>query len=160
MTENEVALELVEWSRATLPELVAGVHYLSAGKTRLPDVSVDVAEKRIARDDERFPYRQLQQTTIRVFECEAVFVVESEAGPGAPAPEADKRETEQLRDFGARLEASILNDATLGERVQMASELITFDYRLPFVEYADGTRGRQMTLNMAVAELVPSRGGL
>lgn len=152
MNENDAAVAVTAWAREVLPELAEGRSWLTAQKTALPDVVADVAEKRIVRGDDRFPYPSIQQTELRVFECDLAFMVESENA--APDDEADRAETEQLRDFGARLETAIHDDATLGGRVQMASPLAVFNYRLPFVEYGDGTRGRQMTLNLLVAELI------
>jgi hypothetical protein len=38
--------------------------------------------------------------------------------------------------------------------VYAASPIIRFNYRLPFVQYGDGTRGRQMTAQFPVAEPV------
>lgn len=160
MNEQEAAEALVAWARDVIPELESGYHYLSGNMGELPAVSCDLVEKRITVEDDRFPYAQLQQVMLRVFEAEVVFIVESQSSPGNPSAEADRRETEKLREFGAVLEAKLLDDVTLGDRVQMASEIVTFNYRLPFVQLADGTRGRQMTLNMAVAELTQGRGGV
>lgn len=154
MNEQDAAVAVRDWVLATLPELAAARHYLTAEKSELPDVMADVAHKRLVRGpDERFPFAQLQQAGVRVFDCELSLMVESSGGT------ADQAETEQLRDFGARLEASLLSDATLGGRVQMASPLAEFDYSSPFVEWADGTRGRQLVVTLAVGELVPEIGG-
>lgn len=157
MNEQQVAQAVRDWAKAVLPELKASRHYLSAQKTELPDVQADVARKRLVRGpDERFPFAQLQQAGLRIFDCELSLMVERDEEAGV---QADQRETEQLRDFGDRLEASLLADATLGDRVQMASPLAEFDYSSPFVEWADGTRGRQLVVTLAVAELVSGLGG-
>lgn len=150
MTEDDVAVAVAEWASDTLPELLASRSWLTAQKTQLPDVVVDVAEKSIALADARFPrLTEIQQTAMRIFEVEAIFMVDSNTEPGA-----DQAETELLRSFGARLEASLLADGTLGDKVFAASPLCNFNYRLPFVQYADGTRGRQMTMAFSVAEPV------
>lgn len=155
--EQDIAIQLRDWAQAVLPELKAARHYLSAEKTELPDAMAEVLQKRIVRGpDERFPFAQLQQAGLRVYECELSLMVERDEQGGI---EADQRETEQLRDFGARIEDSLLGDATLGNRVQMASPLAEFDYASPFVQWADGTRGRQMVVTLAVAELVSGLGG-
>ena len=60
----------------------------------------------------------------------------------------------QLRDFEARLLESVLKDATLGGRVPIASPQMEFDFTAPFVEYEDGTKGREMTMTIAVGHLV------
>lgn len=149
MTEDQVADAVAAWVQAVLPELNAARSWLSASKTELPDVMVDVAEKSIALRDDRFPRIDFQQAAIRVFEVEFALMVEHTTGL-----DRDKQETEQLRDFGSRLEASLLSDGTLGGRVFMASPLLRIDYRLPFVQYEDGTRGRQSLVTLAVGEPV------
>lgn len=147
MNENDVAEAVRDWSREVLPALLVGAHYLPDTKTQLPDVAVDVEEKSIALSDPRFPTAMFQQVAIRVFEVVCVFMVEN-------SPGSAEAETEQLRSFGADLERSLLSDGTLGGRVPIASPLMSFDYRLPFVQYPDGTRGRQMTLSFPVGETV------
>jgi hypothetical protein len=151
MTENEVAEAVAAWAVETLPELNASYHYLSASKGALPDVMVDVDEKTRVAEHPAFPGVRIQQADLRVFELTMALMVESGDGPTA-----DKDETEQLRDFGSRLETALVADATLGERVPMAAPAAVFNYRLPFVQYDDGTRGRQMTVTMFVAEPVRS----
>lgn len=152
MNEQECAEAVVAWSRDVLPELNEGRPYLSAQKTKLPDVMVDVSEKAIRLSDDRFPDLDIQQAALRIFEVEAAFMV-SHADSDI---QADATESAALRDFGARLEAAMVTDSTLGARVFMASVVgaIT-NYRLPFVRYGDGTKGRQMLLSFAAADLVP-----
>ena len=149
MNENDCALAVEAWVNEVLPQLAASRHFLSGQKTQLPDVLVDVAEKRLVLGDDRFPFAQIQQAWLRVFELELLFMVEHHGGS------ADQDEQEELRLYGASLEGSLMENATLGDRVQMASPNAIFNYRLPFVQYADGTRGRQLVVNMAVAELAP-----
>lgn len=152
MNEQECAEAVVAWSRAVIGELNEGRPYLTQQKTKLPDVVVDVAEKSIRLADDRFPHMDIQQAALRLFEVEAAFMVHHEDNSAT----ADKDESEQLRDFGARLEAALIADGTLGARVFAASQVgATFNYRLPFVRYGDGTKGRQMTLSFVVADLVP-----
>lgn len=151
MTEDECAIAVTEWVRAVLPDLAEGRSWITAQKTLLPDVVVDVAEKAIAVSDERFPQLDISQAALRLFEVEMALMVEKAVGD--PDSEADEKETVKLREFGAALEASLLTDGTLGGRVFAASPVdARFNYRLPFVEYADGTRGRQMTFSFPVAE--------
>lgn len=154
MTEDQVAEQLVAWARAELTELQEGRAWLTAQKTKLPDVVADVEEKSVVLSDPRFPRLDIEQAALRVFDCVLAFMVaiDKEAAPAGQT--VDQAETKLLRDFGARLEASLLSDGTLGGRVFMASPLVSFDYRLPFVQYEDGTRGRQMVTRLAVAEPV------
>lgn len=151
MYEQEVALAVEEWINEVLPELTETYPHVTAAKADLPDGQVDVQSKAITygRGDERFPWGQLQQRMLRVFDIQLSFMVEK--GDGLTA---DAEGTEQLRDFGKRLEQALTTQPTLGDRVQMASPICEVNYGLPFVEYPDGTRGRQMTMSMSVAELV------
>lgn len=152
MTEQEAALAVEAWVNEVLPELAASYPHIVAGKNELPDAVVDVTMKRLVPEDpEFFPFAALEQTWLRVFPVEVSFLVES----GDPSDEeASRLEQEQLRDFGRRLEAAFWADATLGDRVPMASPRLEFDYSAPFIEADDGTRGRQMILTMAVGEPV------
>jgi hypothetical protein len=150
VNEQETAVAVEAWVNEVLPELKASYPHVTASKGDLPDTMVDVRQKSITLggEDNRFPWGALQQRMLRVFSITVSFLVDTTEEDG------DAEETAELRDFGDRLEASLLNDATLGDRVEMASPFCTFDYALPFVGYPDGTRGRQMTLDMATAELV------
>lgn len=150
MNENDVALAVTAWTQDVIPELQGASHFITAEKNGLPDVVVDTSEKNVVLRDPRFPQlSEVEQIALRVFEVDLAFMVESTASPDAAVAQA---ETEQLRDFGKRLEASLLSDVTLGGRVPVTSPLFAINYRLPFVEYADGTRGRQMTMAIAVAD--------
>lgn len=152
MNEEQVAEAVKNWALETCPDLVQGYHWLSAQKGALPDVMVTVDEKAIVQTHPAFPYAVLEQVDLRVFEVFVAFMAENDGGPS----EADRLETFQLREFGRLIEEALHADATLGDRVPMASPFATFDYRLPFVEYPDGTRGRQMTVTMYVAEPIES----
>lgn len=155
MSDNECALAVTAWVNEVLPELAEARHWVTMQKTRLPDAVVDVEESGIALEDSRFSRRRIQQAALKVFEVAVLLMVEHNEGD-----EPDRVEQEQLRDFADRLQSSLLSDGTLGSRVQMASPLVRFTYRLPFVQYQDGTRGRQLTVNFPVAELVPAGGGV
>lgn len=148
MTEQQVAEAVEAWVAETLDELVESYPYVTAQRGRLPDAMVDVESKSISTSDSAFPFSQLQQRLLRVFNVSVNIMVEQNGGV-----EDDRLETEQLRDFGARLEVSGTTDATLGGRVFMLSPLMDINYSLPFVEYPDGTRGRQMQVALAVGEL-------
>lgn len=156
MNEQQVAEAVRDWARETIPDLTAGYAYLPAQKTTLPDVAVDLREKRIVLGpDERFPFSALDQVSLKVFELVLGFLVEAGTGDSA-----DEDETQLLQGYGALLEAAVLDDATLGDRVPMASPFIDIVYDLPFIQYPDGVRGRQMTMNMAVGELIEQEGAL
>ena len=161
MTEQEVAEAMADWLTELLSDtalgngsgLKAAYPYISAEKGALPDVMADVREKRVGLGAEEpfFPLRQLQQTMIHAFECELSFLVETGNGPAAAADE-----TALLRLYGATIEAAVIDDASLGERLGDAfcSPIMRFNYDSPFIQYADGTRGRQMVATLAVGELI------
>lgn len=151
MNEQQVAEAVTDWIRDIIPTLNEGYPYVSSNHGELPDVMVDVPLKSVTLGDDAFPFSALQQRMLRVFSVTVNIMVETATGV---EPDADKLETEMLRGYGATIEDSGLKDATLGERVFMLSPLMEFDYTLPFVEYPDGTRGRQMQVNLSVGELV------
>lgn len=159
MTENEAAAAVAAWVEATLSDLAVVYPYQTAQRGALPDAMVDVQSKTIDRGDERFPHRNIQQAWMRIFTVQASLMVDS---PSEAA--ADQQETEQLRGFGADLEASALADATLGGSLpqspmpSLVSPVMVFDYELPFIQYPDGTRGRQMVATFIVADLMPEGG--
>lgn len=164
MNEDQCADALVDWLTNLLSDTVLGAGqglkaaypFLTSQKGELPDVAVEVAQKRISRGVEErlfFPLADLQQTVLRVFECLLSFMVES---PGNGGMESDEAEQRLLRLYGTKIEESALADATLGGRLGAAfiSPVMLVDYRLPFVQYQDGTRGRQATVVCAIGEQV------
>jgi hypothetical protein len=143
VTADQVIQAVVAWARETLPELIGSYAYAPAGKTEaLPDVVADHATiEYLIDDDRRFPWLSLQQTILAVHSVGMSFMV-TNANEGAAAA--------ALRGYADALAASLLADGTLGGRVPMASPLMTFDFTRPFVEYQDGTRGREVTMELAV----------
>lgn len=146
MSHASVVPAAVDWARAVLPELTGGYAYVTDQKSQaLPDVMGELQDSRVALSDPAFPRLNIQQAAIRVYRLTLSFMVEN-LDPAAAAAD--------LRDFADRLGVSLMVDGTLSGRVLAASPLATFDFARPFVEYEDGTRGREMTMNLAVAELV------
>lgn len=162
MNEAQVAEAVADWLLDILSDtelgdgmgLRASYAYVNAEKGPLPDVMADVREKRIGlgADEPYFPLRQLQQTMLRTFECELSFLVETSDGAAAAASE-----TALLRLYGATIESSAIADASLGSRLSdqaFCSPIMRINYDSPFIQYADGTRGRQMVATLAVGEMV------
>lgn len=146
MTAAEVAAAVKAWITETLPELTATYHFIPSAKNAgLPDAVVDVAEQRDGLDFEEFPWRQLQNAPVRKWNVEVSVMVDN-SDPEAAA--------DQLHDMADRLSGSLLSGGNLGGRVPFASPFSTFDFTNPFVEWDDGTRGREMTMTMAVGELL------
>lgn len=146
MSHVAVVTGCVAWARAVLPELLGGYDYVTDQKTQaLPDVMGELQDSRVTLSDPDFAGISIQQAAVRVYRVTLSFMVENSDPPAAAT---------QLRDFADRLGVSLMTDGTLSGRVFAASPLATFDFARPFVEYEDGTRGREMTMNLAVAELV------
>lgn len=152
MTDREATDALLEWVEATLPAVADRTYpYLPSGKDKgLPDAAAEMQTSRIVREDAaNFPHLAIQQAILRVRDYAVSFMVEA----GALDADADQADAE-LHGFADALEAALLADLTLGGRVASATPFVTFDYTPPFVQYEDGTRGRQMVLRILVAELV------
>jgi hypothetical protein len=143
---HEIVQATGDWLLEMNPELVHAYPYSPMQKEAdLPDVVVEVETSDVRLADNDFPFRDIQQALIRRWDMSASFMVEN-TNPEQAA--------EQLRIFADRATSSVLSDSTLGGRVPFISPFISFDYTPPFVEYADGTRGREMTMTISVGELV------
>jgi len=154
MFEKEIALAVEEWLKGVLPELNKTWPFATAAKTDLPDAVIEVLNKgiQLGGEDTRFPWAELQQRLIKVFDIKISFMVDALEAPEDPT---DAEATDgELKVFGEKVETALLAEPTLGDRVQMASPICSANYALPFVGYPDGTRGRQMVFEMSVAELV------
>lgn len=157
MNEENVAVAVKAWLDELSPDLTVYPH-VTAGKGRLPDAAIDVQAKRVVPEDlENFPFRQLQQTWLRVFPVEISILVAME--PSDPnmtieeqSAQVEEAEQQYLRTLGAGIEQSIMADTSLGDRVYMVSPRMEIDYTAPFVEYDDGTRGRQMAVAIVICE--------
>ena len=147
MNSEQAVQRLKEWIAEVLPELLAIYDHVPAMKPGgLPDCVVESA--RTGLDDlaaTRFRFWRIQQRNVYYVEASISFMVDNADTEAAAA---------QLRDFESRLLRSVLEDATLGGRVPIASPIVEFDFTAPFVEYEDGTKGREMTMTIAVGDLV------
>lgn len=145
MTQDEIAGGVLAWARATCPALQDGYDHTVSTKDLLPDVVVEFLGVAIRLADPEFPYADLQQTMIVRHDIQLSFMADN-TDPGAAAS--------LLRGFADALLLSILQDGTLGGRVPFVSPYVNFDYTPPFVQYADGTEGREMTMTLSVADPV------
>lgn len=147
MTTEDVLTGVNAWVVATCdPPIVGAYEYLPEMKTaELPDVVTEVLEVRMNIEDPRFPFAQLQQTWLKVWQINCSIMV-GNSDPGAAAL--------QLEGYADQMDASIRGDGSLGGRVPFISPFYAFDFTAPFVEYNDGTRGREMNMQMAIGELV------
>lgn len=128
------------------PAIIGTYTYLPASKTEaLPDVVTEVLDIRMVVDDANFPFYQLQQRWVKMWQIQSSFGVDN-LTPDAAA--------EQLQGYADQLDAAIRGDSSLGGRVPFISPFYSFDFTAPFVEYNDGTRFREMNMQIAVGELV------
>lgn len=159
MNERQAAEAVATWAGEVLG-IVEASRYPFPVATKLgglPDLVAYALRKRIVPEDpENFPFRQLEQVWLRIFDIELSVMVEpAEADDGELLDTAALRAPHDvLRGFGEILEGSALKDPTLGTRVQMTSPRMIFDYSQPFAEYEDGTRGPEMSVTLAVAEAI------
>lgn len=146
MTSDEIVVGACEWLMEVHPELTHAYPYAPLQKdSALPDVVVEMDAAALVIGDGSFPMRDIQQRFITRWDLTASFMVLNE-DPSAAAT--------LLRVFADRCVDEMLADSTLRHRVPFVSPFVTFDYTPPFVEYADGTRGREMTMSFSVGELV------
>jgi hypothetical protein len=145
MDETLVAPAIVAWVRQVLPEIQAGYDHDVFQKGALPDVvvSLDGASVTVGADD--FPFSSIQQRHVVVWRMTVSFMVDNTDDAAADT---------QLKDFARRLRSNALLDGTLGGRVPFISRIMDFDFSAPYVEYDDGTRGREMNMTLAVGDLV------
>lgn len=146
MTNEQIIDGVVTWARATCSELQSDYNYIPAQKSEaLPDVVAEIEREEVTARDPDFVRLDLQNVWLRIFRC-ALSIMVDNSDPEAAAL--------LLRAMGEKLTLSLLDDATLGEQVRFASPYFHLDYTQPFVQYEDGTVGREMTLRLSVAEPV------
>lgn len=147
MTAEDAPGKLIDWVEAVIPELAHSYDYVPASKPEgLPDLIVEVARTELERDGaERFGVMNLQQVFLDVYTCNLSIMVSND-DPAAAAL--------TLRQFRDRLIADARSNPTLRGNVLVASPYMVADFTQPFVEYEDGTRGREMTLTIEVGDPV------
>jgi hypothetical protein len=146
-TEREIAEAVRDWAGSTL-SITHRYAYRIGLKGSMPDVVAVVQRSRYVRSDPAFPYPELQQAWLLVFEVEVSVAVDKGDTDG------DAEEVEQtLQGYGTTLRSSALADTTLGNRVTLTSPLIDIDYSAPPAEDEGGIKARMMFVNLSVAEL-------
>jgi hypothetical protein len=145
-TAQEHFSAVTAWVRETCPAIIGWYDYATPGKDMgLPDVVVEVELFANRRNDERFPYAQMQQVLVRVYDMVVSIMVDDTDPRGAALA---------LRAFAGTIADAVLADASLGGRVFLASPELEADFVPQFVVYEDGVRGRQVQIRLAVAQLV------
>lgn len=158
MDKRVVIAAVAEWAQEVAPALADRAYgYVPGAKPKgLPDVVVELQQETVVPSDPDFPITDLQQIpALRVWTLQ--LSVMAGALPTDPDDEdavdiAHAAATATLHDISSLLGDALIADETLGRRVPMASPFHVFDFTRPFVEYDDGTRGREMRMAMKVAE--------
>jgi hypothetical protein len=145
VTSDEIVNGVGDWLTDLHPELMRYYAFSPTSKGDLPDVVIEIEGAGVRFGDETFPIRAIQQALIERWDLTASFMVLNEDPEGAAS---------LLRTFADRCVTDVLSDSTLRGRVPFVSPFVTFDYTPPFVEYADGTRGREMSMTLSVGQLV------
>ena len=144
---------LVDWAVATCPAILGAYNHPHAqkendadGKVLFPDIAAEIQSTRTVREDnEHFPELTIQQLLLRVHTFSLMFVVD---------PNDPEQATKDLEGIIDKLTEELVGDKSLGDRVVRASPITTASYEPPFVEFADGTRGRFATLEITVADII------
>jgi hypothetical protein len=148
---HEIIAALLDWVVGRLPEVAGHTYpYPPAGKPLgLPDCAAVVDSTTVVGAHDQFPYWQLQQADLRVWTVGLSFMVD--AGMNETDERAAQHTLYRFADVlvaAARApDAALDGGALIGVRP-------TFRFDPPFVEYEDGTRGRQATAAFVVAEPV------
>ncbi len=147
MTSDDASQAVTEWITERVPALIGTYDHVPAEKAMgLPDAVVQILRTGVQMGGgERFAFWDIQQRAIYAVEMEVSFMVDNSDTQAAAA---------LLREWENTLLMGVMGDPTLGGRVPFASPLVEFDFTAPFVEYEDGTRGREMTMTLAVGDLV------
>ena len=163
-TNQEIIDALIAWARATLPEIAEDStydHYTQAKPRPFPDVVCEVEDDQVVAAGavrQEFPavfVQPMAVSHVQVWTCRLAFMVSYEADdPDDPESVVAAGETaaHTLRSFRERLASALDDDGTLGSRVPFVSPLRRFRFVPPFVKYDDGTRGREMSLQLLVGE--------
>lgn len=161
--DEQTAAEVVAaWAGEVcgIPEARRFPYPQSTKTAELPDIAAAVTDSRIQRgpDGDDFPLLMLEQTWLNLYVVEfSIMVEQGETDDQAAAAQA------AVYGYAAALRASIVADPSLEGTLDattgvFASPLIGFDFREPFVEYEDGTRGRITPAVVRLAEAIPEPG--
>lgn len=153
MTNEQIIEALKAWVAVVIPD-VAGKVYIAPPASKdlgLPDCVLALLAEEPVLDGEQFPYlagiQQVEGYTLRFGLSFMVQVPSNDVGGEATADRAVRAYAEALKM------ALRSDDAALGDR-ELLGRAPAFDYDPPFVQYQDGTRGREMTCALAVAQLL------
>lgn len=150
MTPKQVAVALMQWADATIPELAQAYDHATEGKAGFPDIGVEFSEIEhtdVVGKDERLPFEQsIEQTGAVLYRTMLLLVVDAELGAQAAS--------DKLYQYANDLAVVAKADRTLGGRVVRISRRMRFDFHpdAPFIEFDDGSKGRRMTMHLVVSD--------
>lgn len=148
MNAADVAEALAAWALEVVPTLTASYSYPPLEKNSdPPDVVAGVLRESKLIRDPRFPWSNVQQIGVRVWETELSIMADQGADDAA-----SEAATDYLRAAVDAIFASQEADSTLGGRVHDTGPEVQADYEPGFVVYADGSRGREVRIVLTVAE--------
>lgn len=151
LTSEDAVQAIKAWLPTVAPELTDKVydHVPGPKPLGLPDCVIEVTRTGIEETGStRFRFWDIQQKWVYFVEVSLSFMVDN----------ADTQDAAgYLRDLEHRLVLGVLQNPTLDNAVPFASPLTSFDFTAPFVEYEDGTKGREMSMTLAVGDLVEAQ---
>lgn len=155
--KREIQQACVDWVKAEIPEIEIGYpHSITTSTGDLPDVAAVVGrEEVVASDPEFFPFAGLQEVWLHEYFTVVEILIEQKVpDDDAEADKAASQADKTVSQMSTTLVGSSLEDPTLGGRVQMTSPRISVDHSQPFIERSDGTRGRPLRLELAIADTI------
>lgn len=138
---------LIAWAVEECPQILGTYSHPHAEKeSPFPDIAAEIQQSRVLQnDEENFPRFSIEQILLRVHRFSLMFVVD---------PDNPEVATQQLETIIDTLTQAMISDDSLGGRVPSVSPLSDATYEPPFIEFADGTRGRLATLEILVADTI------
>lgn len=144
---KDVTQELVNWAGDLLPALNGKYSFAPEYKDKgLPDVACEIVNvrKSVESPEQGWALEHIEQRSMRIYEAELLFMV-----PPEPPQDASNALADFIDTLTESLEAGALRDS-----FSSVSTEYNASFRPPFVEFDDGTRGRQVTLQITVGERI------
>lgn len=153
MTSEQIIDATVAWVEQAIPALAGKVyeHTPSVKQFALPDCNLILTDNIVQRDGgDDFPFLRLQQFEVDVYQFGASFVV------AAGTTDAEEQAAEvTLRTFGDAIKTATRSGLAIDAPEPLVPGVRPrFQYQPLFVRYEDGTRGREMTAQLSVAQLL------
>lgn len=151
MTNEEIMQALIAWVPTVVPEVDGHVYDRTPTEKELalPDAMVQLLHESIQDGGgAQFPWLQIQQAEVRILDFGISFTADA-GNSGAEESAADAA----LRAIAQKLLDACRSGSALGSH-ELIGVRPSFDYAPPFVVYEDGTRGRELTANVSVAQLL------